>query len=249
MMKIKILLIAFIALSITSLSFAQTEGDLIVNTTTSETGGNYAPKNVVAIWIEDEASNFVKTLLAYAQNRKTHLNTWQASTAAAGSEYNTVDAITGATRNSHATRTCTWNATDFEGNLVPDGNYTVWMELTDKNATGNFSSFSFTKGEELELVTPLNVPSFASISIDWLPSTIGISDHLQSSDYPVYPNPASGTFSIKGENITEVDVRNTSGVLIYSGAPDVDISSHPKGVYFIEVKTNKGSLNKKIIIN
>ncbi|MBK7407075.1 MAG: DUF2271 domain-containing protein [Saprospirales bacterium] len=121
--------------------FSQTSGELSVTATTSATPGNFAPKNIVAIWIEDEAGNFVKTLLAYAQQRKTHLNTWQASTGAAGSEFNVVDAVTGATRTSHGTRSCTWNATHFSGNLVDDGTYKVWMELTDKNGTGNFSSF------------------------------------------------------------------------------------------------------------
>jgi nitronate monooxygenase len=57
---------------------------------------------VVAIWVEDNQGNFVKTLLAYAQNRKTHLNTWEASTTAAGIPFNTVDAITGATKTSHS---------------------------------------------------------------------------------------------------------------------------------------------------
>lgn len=246
-MRYSLLSTAFLSLLITTFSYAQTAGELTVSTTTSPADGNYAPRNIVAIWIEDDAGNFVKTLLAYAQNRKTHLNTWQASTAAAGSEYNTVDAITGATKSSHSTRTCTWDGTDFEGADATDGTYFVWMELTDKNSTGNFSSFSFEKGEEQESITPLNQPSFSSVEIDWLPSTIGISHHLLSSDFHVFPNPTHGLFSVSGENIVEVEVRNTNGSLIYTGKTDVDISTHPNGVYFANVKTQKGSVTKKII--
>jgi len=66
---------------------AQILGTLTVSTTTSNAGGNYAPRNIVAVWIEDEQGNWVKTLLAYAATRKTHLNTWEASTTAAGSPF------------------------------------------------------------------------------------------------------------------------------------------------------------------
>ena len=246
-MRYNLLSTALLSLLITTVSYAQTAGELTVSTTTSPADGDFAPRNIVAIWIEDDAGNFVKTLLAYAQNQKTHLNTWQASTTAAGSEYNTVDAITGATKSDHATRTCTWDGTDFEGANAADGTYYVWMELTDKNSTGNFSSFSFTKGEEQESLTPLNQPSFSSIEIDWLPSTIGFSDHLLSRDFHVFPNPTPGLFKVSGENIEEVEVRNTNGSLIYTGKTDVDISMHPDGVYFVNVKTQKGSVTKKIV--
>ncbi|MBN2237274.1 MAG: DUF2271 domain-containing protein [Bacteroidales bacterium] len=92
---------------------AQTEGELVVNTSTSSSGGNFAHKNILAIWIQDDAGNFVKPLLAYAQTRITYLNTWQAKTKAAASEYNRTDAITGATQRSHGTRTCSWNGKNF----------------------------------------------------------------------------------------------------------------------------------------
>lgn len=237
------LMLLFVALFMN----AQTSGTLTVTTTTSAAGGNYAPRNVVAVWIEDEAGNFVKTLLAYANNRKTHLNNWQASTAAAGSEYNTVDAITGATKSNHGTRTCSWDGTSFEGTDMADGTYYVWMELTDKNSTGNFSSFSFTKDGEPENITPLNKPSFSAIEIDWLPSTIGIDDQILASDFKVFPNPTPGVFKVLGEKIIEVEILTAKAQLIYKGNPDVDISTHPNGVYFVLVKTENGSLTKKII--
>lgn len=113
-MKNKYLVI--LALLFTAPLFAQTYGHLNVNFTSSQAGGNYAPRNIVAVWVEDADGHFVKTLMAYAQNRITHLNTWQAATVAAGSEYNRVDAITGSTRTSHASRSCLWNALDYNQN-------------------------------------------------------------------------------------------------------------------------------------
>lgn len=90
----------------TCLINAQTNGTLSVSVVISSTGGNFAHRNVLAIWIEDNIGKFVKTLLAYANSRKTHLNTWEASTTTAGSAFNSVDAITGATQSTHSTRTC-----------------------------------------------------------------------------------------------------------------------------------------------
>jgi hypothetical protein len=230
------------------LANAQTDGTLTVTATTSSAGGNYAPKNIVAVWIEDNQGNFVKTLMAYAQNRRTHLNTWEASTTAAGSPFNTVDAITGATKSSHATRTCTWNGTDVNGTLVADGTYRIRMELTDKNNTGNFSTFTFTKGLAPENQTPANVPSFSSIIIDWVPVITSVEDPSLEKLYQVFPNPTTGLIQVSGENISEVEVMNLSGMMIYKGSnKSIDLSRQPDGVYYVKIITDKGVVTKKVL--
>lgn len=226
---------------------AQTAGELTVSVSTSSTGGNYAPRNVVAIWIEDEAGDFVKTLLAYAQQRITHLNTWQASTTAAGSPYNVVDAITGPTRTSHGTRICDWDGTDANGNLVADGNYKVWMELTDKNSTGNFSSFEFTKGIEAENLSPSNVPSFGSISINWSPLVSDISDNNIQDNFIIYPNPTSGKFEISGNAILEVEIRDILGNMVSRNRSSiVDIKDQSNGIYLVKIVSETGTTIQKV---
>lgn len=228
--------------------FAQTEGTLTVTATTSSAGGNFAPRNIVAIWIEDAQGHFVKTLLAYAQTRKTHLNTWEASTTAAGSPFNTVDAITGATRTSHSERTCTWNGKDMNGNLVPDGIYKVRMELTDKNSTGNFSSFNMTKGTNPESLTPANVPSFASISINWVPLQTSVEDRSAESDFIIFPNPSTGIFNIKGKDIKEILILDAGGAVIgRASSPSVYLGDQPDGIYYLRISTGKETLSRKII--
>ena len=230
------------------LTFAQTEGTLSVSVATSATGGNYAPKNIVAVWVEDNQGNFVKTLLAYAQTRKTHLNTWEASTTAAGSPFNTVDAITGATKSSHATRTCTWNGTDVSGAIVTDGTYRLRMELTDKNGTGNFSTFTFTKGPVAESQNPANVPSFSNITIVWEPATTGINDPELAKLYSVSPNPTSGVFRVIGKDISGIQLFNAAGSLIHQGNnTSFDLSEQPEGVYYLKITTEKGIVTKKVV--
>ena len=154
-------------------TYAQTKGSLAINVATKGTGvpgKNYAPRNIIVIWIEDESGNFVKTLLLNARERMTHLNNWESSTADYGSTYNAVDAVTSATNNSHGTRSCTWDGMDINGNLMPDGDYILVMELTDLDATGRLSEFSFKKGPDSFELAPKDQTSFASISIKWNPN-------------------------------------------------------------------------------
>jgi hypothetical protein len=244
-----ILFTSICILFISTWAIAQTEGTLTVTATTSTAGGNYSPKNIVAIWVEDEQGNWVKTLLAYANTRKTHLNTWEAATTEAGSPFNTVDAITGATKTSHGTRTCTWNGTDVDGILAADGSYKIWMELTDKNGTGNFSSYTFTKDTIPLNLTPSNVPSFSSISIVWEPVIItGMEESAMPSEYRTAPNPTTGVFRVYGKNIIRIDVLNAGGSVIHQGnSCSIDLGDRPDGIYYVRISTDRGLVTKKVI--
>jgi len=141
---------------------ANTPGTLTVSVLTVSMGGNYSPKNVVAIWIQTNTGVFVKSLLVYANTRKNDLTTWFPI-----SKGSTVNAITGATQSSNAVRTCTWNGTDLSGAVVADGIYKVWMNMADGKTA--FSSFSFNKGPVVDTVKPANVTGFSNISISWAP--------------------------------------------------------------------------------
>lgn len=228
---------------------AQTSGNLNVSVTTSATGGNYAPRNVVAIWVEDASGGFIKTLLAYADKRIKHLNTWETSTNVIGSMYNRTDAITGATRSSHGARTCKWDGTDYNKNLVPDGKYFVCMELTDKNSTGNYSKFEFEKGVGNSIV-PQNVPSFSSINISWENTgTVAINEVAFVDNILIFPNPTKTIFHVKGENISEIEILNLSGSLIFknNSTTRIDMSSFKNGVYLVRIKEGDRTVVKKLV--
>jgi PKD repeat protein len=138
-------------------------GELTFTVRTVTQNGTYAPKNVFAIWIED-ADGFVKTRKAMANQRKQYLYTWKAA-----SDYNVVDAITGSTLTSHQTHTVAWDCTDLDGNIVPDGNYTVWVEFTEKHAQGPLYSLTFTKGPNAQSISPEDQPYFKDIQLDFVP--------------------------------------------------------------------------------
>jgi hypothetical protein len=229
--------------------FAQTTGKLSVSVVTSAAGGNYAPRNILAIWIEDASGNFVKTLLANADKRIQHLNTWESATNAKGVMYNRVDAITGATLSNHGTRTCTWNGTDYNKNLVGDGKYFVCMELTDKNATGNYSRFAFTKGLN-NSVTPQNVASFSSINILWeATGTVDVHEIAFDDNIQIFPNPTQNIFFIRGGNITEIEILTLSGSLIFknNSTTRIDMSNYKNGIYLVRIKAGNRTIVKKLV--
>lgn len=245
----KQLTLIFLACLFTSLISARTVGTLSVSVTTSPFGGEYAPDHVLAIWIENDSGEFVKTLLAYADRRMTHLNTWEASTTAAGSAFNKTDAISGATQGNHGTRTAQWDGTDYSGATVPDGEYHLRMELTDQNATGNTASITFNKGTTEVNLTPANAPSFSNITVTWTPMATAIDPDLtESNTFVVYPNPSTGQFTVLGEGIISLEVKDLSGKTVgTSTTPILDLSGLANGVYLVSIKTGTETVIRKIV--
>jgi MYXO-CTERM domain-containing protein len=144
-MRIRSLLLA--ALLVGSLRSPGAAGTLSVKLTTSPApnNGQYAPRNIVAVWIEDSAGAFVKTIGRYAATRRGSLVAW---TTAAGP--GDADAVSGATRQNHvAPLTVTWDMKNRAGAEVPDGTYKIRMEVADRNsnaaAQNNQGTFTFAK--------------------------------------------------------------------------------------------------------
>jgi len=244
----KLIVLVIVIASISEVS-AQTSGTLQVTTTTKGTGGNYAPKNIVAIWVENENGQFVKTLVAYANARKTYLYTWKAATTNAGSMYNIVDAVTGATRNSHGTFSCSWNGTDYKGVEVSDGTYKLRFELTDKHSTGNLASYTFTKGNALQELSPADVPSFTSTTLKWEPVfRAGFGELSQRGGVEVSFDPTSGQLSVSGVKVRKLEIFNFAGQSVrISSSPVSNLNTLPDEIYIIVVKTDTKTFSSKIL--
>lgn len=241
-MKTKI--ITLFLLATVGYSVAQTAGTLTISTLTSQTtGATYAPANILAMWIVDGNGAFVKSTLVYASARQQYLYTWIASDVT----LNKVDAITGATQNSHGTRTSSWNGKDVNEVLVPDGTYSVKMELTDKHAQGNLGTFAFIKGPNAQTLTPAAVPSFANISIKWTPTATALEDVAYSNLFTVYPNPTNSTIFVSGVDINEIEIYTVTGKsILTSNLQNVNLTPLPKGVYLVFVKAKNGTVVKRI---
>jgi hypothetical protein len=144
-------------------------GTLQISATSSTGGGQYAPRNVVAIWIEGPGGTFVKTVGRWANVRKQHLVAW---TTAAGA--NDADAVSGATQQNHATPLAvTWDLKNRQGQVVADGTYTVRMESTELNANtaaqNHQGTFTFVKSGTAQTQTALSNGGFSNVSITFTP--------------------------------------------------------------------------------
>jgi hypothetical protein len=223
---------------------AATPGQLDVTVTTSTANGSYAPENIVAFWIQDSSGKFVKSMLVLANKRKADLTNWVTATPIG----NSIDATTGATQSSHATRTGKWKGTSLAGAVMPDGTYTVKMEMTEGNSGSRVGTFTFQKGPNTQTLTPTNIPSFSNIAIVWTPTPTAINEVQMDKLYTVYPNPFTSSIFVNGIDINEVEILSLSGKsLLKSKEQSVNLSSLVRGTYLVQIKSKKGSVLKKII--
>lgn len=174
-----------------------TPGTVTFTATTKPAGGNFAPRHVLAIWVEHNGE-FVKTRKAMANQRKQYLYKWKAS-----SNYNVVDAITGPTLTYHQTHTVTWDCTDLDENVVPDGEYTMIIEFTDKHAQGPYYEVEFTKGTEPVVINPPDQTYIVNMQLTYEPETTA------SADFS-----ANLTEVCTGQQITFTD--NSTGAVSWS---------------------------------
>lgn len=172
--------------------------------TTTSPGGNYSPRNIGAIWVEDANGAFVKTLKVWANRRIQYLYTWQSRTGG-----NTVDGVTGATYSSHNTRTVSWDFTDVSGDTVPAGDYTLRLELTDQHSQGPLYAFDFPFMGSVETITPPDQSYFHNMQLSYDVTIVVGTDseafespgvHILKSNYPNPFNPGTRIPYVLGES-------------------------------------------------
>ena len=145
-------------------------GGLVFQFTTVSVNGEYAPKNVGAVWIVDEQGAFVKTLDIWAAKRAKHLVKWNGASGA-----NVVDAVTGATRKSHGAHESSWDGTNLAGAPVPQGEYQVRVEFTEWNSSsagnppGPTLSIPFLRGPAPQEILPPDAPGFTAMKLVYQP--------------------------------------------------------------------------------
>ncbi len=117
---------------------------LVVTFTTTSPGGDtrFDPQHVQAVWVENAAGAFVKTIGRWGVIEHRHLAQWNAA------DGTNLDGFTGATPKAYQEHTIRWDLTDRSGAEVPDGTYYIRFELTNDNATKNQfhrATFTFVK--------------------------------------------------------------------------------------------------------
>jgi len=150
-------------------SFAQTNGSVKISTTTKMFPGTYSPRQVFAIWIEDNNGAFVKTIKVQANKYIQYLNAWVAA-----SGKNKVDAISGASITSYQTHNVVWDCKNANRSVVPDGYYWVRIEGSCRNAAGPNFKFYIKKGPDANSNTLADNANIVSTSAQFTPDFTAI---------------------------------------------------------------------------
>ena len=83
---------------------------------------------------------------------------------------------------------------------------------------------------------------------------LGVPQINEETGFTIYPNPSNGNFILNcAVSKGELEIYNVMGAKIYSTlitnqSTYINIDS-PNGIYFLQLKTEQGTANKKLIIN
>jgi aminopeptidase YwaD len=84
----------------------------------------------------------------------------------------------------------------------------------------------------------------------------GFTGYATIPDIKIYPNPAKEILFIElAETADMVEIKDITGKLIFRqqqlsrGKHRINISDFKRGIYFITVKTQTGTVNRKIVFN
>ena len=244
--------------------YSQTAGTLTLSFAQTPHTSFQGTRNVMAVWIQSSTGTFVKTRARNVGTvTKDHLPTWAVNSGgtagnATGANCNVVGAVSGATLTNFSTRNFSWDGTDVNGNIVPDGTYKITVESTWNHGAsgGTIVSYTFVKGVNPDIQAPANDANFTNIALAWNPSGASI-PNIEDLNYSVQPNPSlDGNVSISGLKLNDlVEVYDMSGALLLSQKNlseelfTVDLSSKANGFYILKVTREFLSKEERIIIN
>jgi len=130
-----------------------------------------------------------------------------------------------------------WNTGENTGQITPNTNGQYWVIVTDNSGCVSDTVF---------------------YNVTWVPSSLS---NLNIHRLNVYPNPSNDNFYIEFESIVNqniiVKIINIVGAEVYREdrkefigeyTKQISLGNYGKGIYFLEIETNTGIINKKLIL-
>ena len=219
--------------------------------------GTYSPKHVLAVWVETSTGNYIRTLKLRGSQRKQYLYTWNSKSGGSST-----DANTGSTLSSHQSHTVNWNLKDLNGNLLPDGDYKIVVEYTDKHAQGPMFTLTFTKNSTASSQTPANQSYFTNMSFSYDPNATVVNEYsAEDLLIQTFPNPAHNKINlVMNQNILQsgnLQIMDAGGKIVLerkitnsemNNTISLDLSTQPAGVYFIIFKADGQIVRQKLLV-
>ncbi len=140
--------------------------------------------------------------------------------------------------NVYYARTSNWNRTGVQTGNLPD---TTQFTFPSNLPAGVYS---------VEVIA--NGISSDTVLLNFSPCTVAIQElEIKKKDIGIFPNPTNGLFTItaEGTKVKQIKITNTLGqeIKTINNMATVDLYNVSKGIYFVEIKTENGIVNKKII--
>jgi hypothetical protein len=235
--------------------------------------GLYGPRHVLAIWITNSSNQYVTTLkLNGSLNGTLHdqyrnkLFKWKTYVPSLATPPVTADCISGASLTAHTTHTVKWNGKDAAGVIVPDGIYTMWVEVNETNLSGNpVTSIQFEKGTVDQHLTPANISCFQNLDLKYFARLDAeIESFIGNTAVSISPNPTSEASNIEllltKTSSVQISIFSITGKLVhrfnknnYSEGKHVFLwnpkeSGVASGSYFVHVSVDNRNQIFKLII-
>lgn len=178
--------------------FAVDDYQLTVKAKTESYGGFYKLANCVMMWIQKPDQTFVKTIFRSADRRSRYCKTWDEISGNAGltPSAKDFDGLTGATRDNHSdTIKTAWDCTDKEGKRVENGDYELWIEMTEDHDTSMLNHLTITIGESSQKIKAPATDYIPVLEATYGPP-VSVKKSITTSKSEIDLVPGSNSFSI-----------------------------------------------------
>jgi len=139
------------------------------------------------------------------------------------------------------------NTTNVTWRIYDDTNTDISLNVTTPNLDIYELSLTVTSTSRAENESVLKVTDYIDTRVFTNMNVV------ENNNINIYPNPTNDIITIKGNNITYIEIKNIKGQIITTKKVNtdkliMDISAYKKGIYFIKVVENDKSITKKIIL-
>ena len=130
-----------------------------------------------------------------------------------------------------------WNTGETSNQITPTANGNYWVVIIDVNGCVSDTSF---------------------INVEWVSTSI---EDLNIDKLTIYPNPSEDVFNVEFTSLVRQDLElriiNSIGEIVYRDnvnnhigkySNSISLEKYSKAIYFLEIQTDDGIVNKKLIL-